>query len=86
MDLNKLIEVTNEAIERTRTHKSAHVFSVNWIRVSCYEVRKWKNQNGVIGYSVHIVNASPENHVFVAAIYDYLEEAGFSDVEIITEW
>lgn len=86
-ELKELRRVADAATDAAFNHdwKGAHV-TVNWGDLCCVSAEHYVTEEGEEGYRVYIEEADPSNTEFQQFVSQRLEAAGFTGVEVITEW
>lgn len=82
-DLRRLRDATNEAVAESAGQVDG---AINWADLACRDVRRWTDDTGASGYAVSIEEASPDAWELQTFVRGYLVEAGFANVEVVTEW
>jgi hypothetical protein len=59
---------------------------VNWGDLCCVSAEHYVTEEGDEGYRVYIEEAAPSNYEFQDFVRAKLDAAGFTGVEVITEW
>jgi len=60
--------------------------AVNWADLHCHWSEFYRDSEGDSGFRVYIEESAPYNVELQKYISDKLNEAGFINIEIITEW
>lgn len=74
---------TNQALARAEGRVAS---AINWADLACRDVRRWTDDTGASGYAVSIEEAAPDAWELQTFVREYLVEAGFANVEVVTEW
>lgn len=82
-DLVRLREATNEALQWAPNHVMG---AINWANLHCVEARHFRSDDGSTGYEVLIEEASPDSWALQNFVGGHLAQAGFANVEVMTEW
>jgi hypothetical protein len=59
---------------------------VNWADLGCTGVEWYQNDTDHRGFRVYIEEAAPDCAHLSAFIANYLQERGYSEVDVVTEW
>lgn len=62
------------------------VGAINWADLHCREIEFVVGQDGVARYRVIIEEAESHNPVLQSRVRQYLQDAGYADVEVVTAW
>ena len=85
--LKELRDETDEAIKKAQQLRGElDDEPINWADLSCYSAEYAIDDEGEGYYRVYIEEAGPSCPKFHAFIAERLCEAGFQNVEVITEW
>lgn len=71
--------------ERIKEHPN-HEWVANWSNFRCVSAEQYTDSEGEEGHRVYIEEADPNNEALKLYIWSKLQEVGFEDVEVITEW
>ncbi len=71
--------------ERIKEHHHRD-WVANWMSFRCVSAESYINSEGEEGHRVYIEEADPNNMALKQYIWIKLQEVGFDDVEVITEW
>ncbi len=77
---------TEESIEKARNIMVEFPEAINWADLHCHSAEYAIDQDCNGHYRVYIEEASPTCPKFQSYIADRLEEEGFENIEVITEW
>lgn len=81
---------TNHALARIiRAHQDGEqrvTGAINWADLHCREIEFVVGQDGVARYRVIIEEAESHNPVLQSRVRQYLQDAGYADVEVVTAW
>ena len=84
--LRDMMEVAEKACELELAQPAAPIDAVNWADLHCVEARHTINHLGDEVYQVLIEEASPSAQNLQRFVREFLEDANFKNVEVITEW
>jgi len=86
--LRCLREAANDACDQAREifEDVFETRAANWARLWCYAAHYVIPDEGDPFYEVRIAEADPACPRFQAWVREKLREAGFDDVEVLTEW
>ena len=85
-DLKALKAAADAACEAAIAHKAEIGGSVNWGDIGSVNVERCEDWEGDIRYVVTCEEAAPDAWQFQEFVYEQLKDAGFTNVEIVTEW
>jgi hypothetical protein len=60
--------------------------AINWGDLGCVSAERYETDEDDFGYRVLIEEAAPDAYHLQKFIANYLDEHGFSYVEVMTEW
>ena len=89
--LERLRNAANDSlkfyVELYLTQKAPLDKSVNWMNLQCTEAEWYIAHDGIQGARIYVSEASPDGAVLLKLEMRHeLQERGFPDVEVITEW
>lgn len=87
--LKKLREAANKICKEAHDNKAGSFYeeeAINWGDLHCCGVEQYINDYGETGDRAYIEEAAPNCCKFQAHIQDQLNEIGFHDIDVVTEW
>jgi hypothetical protein len=85
-DLSALRDAADRACDQAYQSREHIDDAINWGDLACVKATKWVDDEGNEGYAVLIEEASPDATELCAYVSAKLFDAGFVDVEVLTEW
>ncbi len=84
--LKKLREAADAACKKAADMPHRFDEAINWADLGCYAAYRVMPEEGRPFYQVWIAEADPVCPRFQAWVREQLRQAGFDEVEVLTEW
>lgn len=86
--LQRLQKATEAILRDAYEHRNGNLSrgAVNWADLHCVAALRVENQDGEVSWRVEIEEVAPDAVDLQRFVHSKLEEAGFFDIEVFTEW
>ena len=89
IDLKELEKAGEAAVRKAYDKRQEYLLSqdpVNWGDIHCRWAEEYKTSTGDRGYRVYLEEAAPSASHLQRFVALELEDAGYPDIEVVTDW